>query len=404
VSPSRLELIAFGRYNWAKESLASHCPRAGFWAYGAVSMQRSKLRQQIAWEAARLMYQRQESEYYRAKMKAAHRLCQGWAKPADLPSNAEIRDQVQLFARVHEGEGRTANLRAMRLAALAMMERLERFRPRLIGSVLTGHIRAGSDIDIHVFSDSVENVADALEQHGLPLDVERKLVRKHGEARTFTHIHVAAEHRFELTVYSADEASFVFKSSITGKPIERASVAELRQFLCAEYPDLDLDDALAAAREQVDRFQVYQSLLLPLENVKQAPKYHPEGDALYHSLQVFDLARNECPYDEEFLLAALLHDVGKGIDPDDHVATGLEALDGMITERTTWLIENHMLAHKVAEKTLGHRALCRLRESEHFDDLMLLERCDRLGRARGVEVPELDDALDYIRDLDANFG
>jgi predicted HD phosphohydrolase len=138
--------------------------------------------------------------------------------------------------------------------------------------------------------------------------------------------------------------------------------------------------------------------------VKQAPKYHPEGDALYHSLQVFDLARNECPYDEEFLLAALLHDVGKGIDPDDHVATGLEALDGMITERTTWLIENHMLAHKVAEKTLGHRALCRLRESEHFDDLMLLERCDRLGRARGVEVPELDDALDYIRDLDANFG
>ena len=55
----------------------------------------SKLRRQIAWEAARLMYQRQESEYYRAKQKAARRLCQGWVKPADLPSNAEIRDEVQ---------------------------------------------------------------------------------------------------------------------------------------------------------------------------------------------------------------------------------------------------------------------------------------------------------------------
>jgi len=41
---------------------------------------------------------------------------------------------------------------------------------------------------------------------------------------------------------------------------------------------------------------------------------------------VFDLARDQLPYDEEFLLAALLHDVGKGIDPHDHVAAGLEAL------------------------------------------------------------------------------
>jgi hypothetical protein len=353
-------------------------------------MQSSKLRQQIAWEAARLMYQRQESEYYRAKMKAARRLCQGWAKPADLPSNAEIRDQVQLLARLHEGDARTANLRAMRLAALAMMERLERFRPRLIGSVFTGHIRAGSDVDLHLFADGAESVAHVLEQHGLPYEIERKLVRKQGEATTFTHIHVPAH--------------YVFKSSITGKPIERASLAELRQFLEREYPDLDVDEALAAAREQVDRFQVYQSLLLPLENVKQPLKWHPEGDALYHSLQVFDLAQAEQPYDEEFMLAALLHDVGKGIDPLDHVAAGLEALDGTITERTAWLIEHHMLAHQLADGSLGRRAARRLRDSEHIEDLVLLERCDRLGRQVGVEASELDDALDYIRELDASFG
>jgi hypothetical protein len=367
-------------------------------------MSSSKLRQKIAWEAARLMYQRQESEYYRAKLKAAHRLCHGWAKPADLPSNAEIRDQVQLLARLHEGDARTDNLRAMRLAALAMMERLERFRPRLIGSVLTGHIRAGSDVDIHLFADGAESVGHTLEQHGLPYEVERKLVRKHGEATTFIHIHVAAEFRFELTVYPADQAHYVFKSSITGKPIERASIAELRQFLAGEYPDLDLDDALAAAREQVDRFQVYQSLLLPLENVRQPLKYHPEGDALYHSLQVFDLARDERPYDEEFLLAALLHDVGKAIEPGDHVAAGLEALDGTITERTAWLIEHHMLAHKIAAGELGHRSHRRLRASEHYEDLVLLEKCDRNGRVPGVEAPELDEALDYVRDLDAKFG
>ena len=122
-------------------------------------MQLSKLRRQIAWEAARLLYQRQESEYYRAKMKAARHIQKGWVKPADLPSNVEIRDQLQQMARMFEGEQRDDALRDMRLEALRLMRLLHRYRPRLIGSVLTGHIRRGSDIDIHVFADSIQAVA-----------------------------------------------------------------------------------------------------------------------------------------------------------------------------------------------------------------------------------------------------
>ena len=97
-------------------------------------------------------------------------------------------------------------------------------------------------------------------------------------------------------------------------------------------------------------------LLEPLEGVKQSQKYHPEGDALYHSLQVFELAREERPYDEEFLLAALLHDVGKAIDPSDHVEAALQALEGSITERTAWLIAHHMEAQALRAGTLGTRA------------------------------------------------
>src|SRR5262245_43640202 len=255
-------------------------------------MNHSKLRRQIAWEAARLMYSREESEYYTAKKKAARAICKGWVKPADLPSNVEVRDQIQMLARMLEGESRTDNLLAMRLAALAMMRRLAPFRPRLIGSVLTGHIRDGSDIDLHVFSDTAEAITHLLDQDGLDYTVERKQVRKSGEERIFTHIHLVDGFSFELTVYAANFAHYVFKSSITGKAIERASIAQLEQFLAAEYPDVDLDAALSEAEEQVDRFQVYESLLLPLENVKQTLKYHPEGDALYHSLQVFDRARD----------------------------------------------------------------------------------------------------------------
>ena len=293
---------------------------------GSGLMNPSKLRRQIAWEAARLMYDRRESEYYRAKMKAARRVCKGWVKPIDLPSNAEIRDEIQSFARLHEGSHRTDNLREMRLEALRMMRVLQRFRPRLIGSVMTGHTRKGSDIDLHVFSDGLDGITAALDAEGFVYDVERKRVRKNGQERVFTHVHVRDRFPFEITIYASNKAHYVFKSSVTGKPIERASLAEMELLLQREYPGVDLEEAVTELEEKLDRFQVYEALLLPLENVRQHRKYHPEGDALYHSLQVFDIARDDLPYDEEFLLAALLHDVGKAIDPQNHVAAGLEAL------------------------------------------------------------------------------
>ena len=145
-------------------------------------------------------------------------------------------------------------------------------------------------------------------------------------------------------------------------------------------------------------------MLLPLENVQQSRKYHPEGDALYHSLQVFDLARDELPYDEEFQLAALLHDVGKAIDPGDHVGAALESLDGVITPRTAWLIEHHMEAQRLLDGELGVRAKRRLRGNESYEELLLLARCDRDGRQRGVQVPDLDEALDHVRELAQTFG
>ena len=74
---------------------------------------------------------------------------------------------------MHEGPKRLENLRDMRLEALRMMRKLARFRPRLIGSVWTGHVRKGSDIDIHIFCDSLALVTDTLDEHGLSYEVER---------------------------------------------------------------------------------------------------------------------------------------------------------------------------------------------------------------------------------------
>jgi hypothetical protein len=359
----------------------------------------AKLRQAIALEAARLMYQRVESQYFTAKRKAAKRLCRQWVKPEELPSNAEIREQIQLFARLHEGDQRTKNLRDMRLEALRVMRFLRRFRPRLIGSVMTGHVRKGSDIDLHLFCDNAGLVTDVLRQEGYQFDVERKQVVKHNESRIFTHIHVFDRFSFELTVYAEDKAHYVFKSSVTGKAIERASIRELEDLLAREYPDLDLDGELEARAEVIDPYPVYRMLLLPLENVRGSAVWHPEGDVLYHSLQVFEQARDRRPYDEEFLLAALLHDVGKGIELYNHVEAGLQALEELITERTHFLIANHMHAHEVRNSTIGARLKRELMASPDFDDLMLLNECDVAGRERGAVVGTVDEALDYLREL-----
>jgi predicted HD phosphohydrolase len=153
--------------------------------------------------------------------------------------------------------------------------------------------------------------------------------------------------------------------------------------------------------DRIDPSLLFRMLLEPLEGVKQSPKYHPEGDALYHSLQAFELAREVCPHDEEFLLAALLHDVGKAIDPSDHVSAALQALEGTITERTQWLIAHHMEVQALHAGTLGVKARARLQQSEYYDDLMFLNELDRRGRVRGAPVCELDEAIEFLLEMSA---
>src|SRR3954453_3524741 len=146
------------------------------------NMADERVRRQIAFLAAQMMYQRTESEYFTAKRKAAKSLGVDYRhRPADLPANREIRDQIQAFARMHEGPKRLDTLKEMRVAALRMMRLLARFRPRLIGSVLTGRVRMGWDIDIPVFTDSLALVTDAHDEIGLPFTVEQKRVVKHDE-------------------------------------------------------------------------------------------------------------------------------------------------------------------------------------------------------------------------------
>jgi hypothetical protein len=153
-----------------------------------------------------------------------------------------------------------------------------------------------------------------------------------------------------------------------------------------------------------DRFVQFAALLWPLEEVMLSPTRHPEGDALYHSLQVFQLASDARPYDEEFLLAALLHDVGKAIDAQDPVVAGLAALNECVSERTAVLIELHPQAHCYLDSTLGVRARRRLEADPNFEELLLLAECDKKGRQCGIAVPDVEQALAQIRSMSDTYS
>ncbi|MDX1487239.1 MAG: nucleotidyltransferase domain-containing protein [Acidiferrobacterales bacterium] len=199
-----------------------------------------KLRRAIAVEAARIKYEGRESEYFHAKRKAAKRFGVNHKYPYNLPSNGEIKEELLRFADMFEGEDRLLRLGDMRLQALKLMRLLKRFHPKLIGSVLKGTIRKGSDIDIHVFTDSVHAVATLLAEEQIFCQIDRKtVIDKDGKGREFVHLRGEIDDfPIELTVYSSQLKNFRFMSSVTNSPIETAKISEVEDLLAAEHPDL----------------------------------------------------------------------------------------------------------------------------------------------------------------------
>ncbi|MFT4975839.1 MAG: HD superfamily phosphodiesterase [Myxococcota bacterium] len=146
-------------------------------------------------------------------------------------------------------------------------------------------------------------------------------------------------------------------------------------------------------------------LLLDLDGVRQSPQHHPEGDALYHSLQVFQLAQQETD-DRTLWAAALLHDVGKAAGGPDHDRLGAAELSGLVSPRVCWLVAHHL-------DLLRHPRRTRRRVSgQRLSDLTALRRWDLGGRdphAHTLSPHEAIEALSegpscYLPDADDDHG
>ena len=180
------------------------------------------------------MYEDGVREYRDAKRKAAKRFGpeKALSLGSHLPTNAEIHEELAKLIATREEDALPERLLRLRVTALAYLELFADFSPYLVGSVLSGAVTSRSDIDIHLFCDSIEEVEGLLAERGIPFETDTVPIRKGGVVKDYTHIYLEDEGVvIECSVYPVEQRRNRTVSSITGKPMERAGATQLKKLI-----------------------------------------------------------------------------------------------------------------------------------------------------------------------------
>lgn len=190
-----------------------------------------RARLMVAQEAARIIVNQGIRDFSVAKTKAAERL--GLGNRGSLPGNVEIEHAVSEHLQLFAGDSHTDLLYSLRQAALSAMALLSPFRPRLVGPVLNGTADANSAVNLHVFADSVEAVADALDRHGCNYKpYERRLKSRRDRTETYAGFEFHhGEATVQATVFPVDGIRQAPISPVDGKPMKRADEKAVRGLL-----------------------------------------------------------------------------------------------------------------------------------------------------------------------------
>lgn len=163
------------------------------------------LRQEIAIAAARMIAE-EGTSYDVAKRKAA-RLILGNSRITGeiLPDNQTIENEVRIYNALFLADTQPARLRHLRLLAVQLMQKLERFAPYITGAVLNGTGGEHSDIHLQIFADNVKDIEIFLLNEGIEFSVSES-PQSRGKSRTIEIIHFRwHDEVIHLTVYDADD-------------------------------------------------------------------------------------------------------------------------------------------------------------------------------------------------------
>lgn len=190
-----------------------------------------QLRQRIAQEAARLMAQGGNRNFLQAKRKAAEQL--GVPDARHLPSNQEVEDALAAYQRLFRGEQQAGELLRLRRTAAEAMRFLSAYAPRLVGPVLEGTADAFSEVNLHLFAESVEEVGHFLRERGVPAALGDRRLRAAAElyVNQPEYRFVAGGVPMALTVFDHGAARQAPLSPVDGRPMRRAPLAEVERLL-----------------------------------------------------------------------------------------------------------------------------------------------------------------------------
>lgn len=190
-----------------------------------------RARRMLAQEAARIIVEQGIEDFRVAKNKAAERL--GMLDRGSLPGNAEIdralSEHLQLFGR----ETHVNLLRMLRRIALSAMEMLAPFTPRLVGPVLHGTAAANSPINLHVFADQAELIAERLHIERISYrPYERRLKSRRDRSEVYAGFRFRHDDAdVEATVFPIDGMRQAPISPVDGRPMQRADLRAVRELL-----------------------------------------------------------------------------------------------------------------------------------------------------------------------------
>jgi hypothetical protein len=192
------------------------------------SIRGDDIRVALAQEAARIMFEHGIDDYGFAKRKAAERL--GASEYAVLPKNAEIDAALAEYQRLFAAESHEDTLTEQRQAALAAMELLAEFEPRLVGPVLTGTATPYQTVALHLFCDFPETISMQLMERHIRYEIGEQRVRMNAERYLLlpTVEFEVDGIPIEAIVFTRDGIRQAPLSATDGKPARRASINDVR--------------------------------------------------------------------------------------------------------------------------------------------------------------------------------
>jgi hypothetical protein len=137
-----------------------------------------------------------------------------------------------------------ALLRRLREAALDAMDFFREFRPRLVGSVLAGTATEHSDINLHLFADTPEDVEIFLHDTGIPFDRAGFRQQVGNRVEEWPAVSLVVDGvRVTAIIFPPEGIRQAPRSTVTGKPVERAKTAQVEALLAEDESEPLVPDA-----------------------------------------------------------------------------------------------------------------------------------------------------------------